>query len=822
MRSFLAVFLLLCAATLPLPAQEKPTNDRSRLPAGLRELPLERLSSGALMLLNRDGNLVAPPRSAAASGGTRAGVQDRQFMLELDPRVGMNIRLGDDPPELPSTIRSQAEPHIERSVTHPDFLAATFQEGRFTDGGAVDCGYSISNDGGLTWTRELIPNLTTAKGGTYFRATDPVVRINLAGHVFLNTLAATDEAFDTGVIVLSRSQDGGRSFTNPILVYAPANSTIFPDKNWMAVNNFAGTTTAGRIMVTFTSFIGNTSPITRTYSDDNGNTWSTATFVHGSTTDAQGSQPVYLPNGNLVIPYWNFGTNANPNERLETVNSTNGGNTFGAPVFITNVARYNPPNIRSALFLPNATGDRTTNSVYVVYQATFAGAPRVMFTKSTNSGASWSTPVPISDNPPTTGVFNPAIAASPDGQTLAVVFYDRRDNPGSNTLVHLYLAQSFDSGATWQPNIRLTDTVTDASLAPLTASGYMLGDYLGVAEPVNNNIPAVPVYIDTRTGNPDPFVVRVGIAPTATYESWQAARLSLSQINTPTVGGMTGDADGDTENNGGEFAAMTNPNDALYQARPLNISTRLEIGTGDNAGIGGFIITGTGNKQAIIRAIGPSLANFGIANALPDPTLELVGPGGPIAVNDDWRDTNETAIQNTGLAPSDDREAAILTTLAPGQYTAIVRGKNGATGIALVETYDLGDATAKLANLSTRGQVLTGESVMIGGVIVGGGSGPGGTGNSRLLLRGIGPSSGLAGALGDPTLRVVNSDGMILAQNNNWKETQRLEILATGIPPGNDNESAILISLPIGQYTAILEGAGNTTGLALVEAYDVD
>jgi hypothetical protein len=238
-------------ASVAPPVQKMPTVNRDRLPPALQNVRLDRLSSGALMLLNRD-DLVQPP--AAWFAREAQTPQSAQAVVALDPRVSANIRLGDDPPALPSNMRAQAEPHIMRSVVDPDFLVATFQEGRFAGPGAVDCGYSISTNGGLTWTRALIPNLTQASGGPYFRATDPVAGIDLAGNVYLNTLVATDANFNNGVIVVSRSTNGGTSFGAPVVVYQPPNNNFFPDKNWMAVNTFSGTATAGRIVVTFSLF----------------------------------------------------------------------------------------------------------------------------------------------------------------------------------------------------------------------------------------------------------------------------------------------------------------------------------------------------------------------------------------------------------------------------------------------------------------------------------------------------------------------------------------------------------------------------------------
>ena len=785
------------------------------------------------MLLNQNNNLVRPSPAWSAQGGKVPSASAQAPSVALDPRVGANIRLGDDPPALPPNMRAQAEPHIARSIADADSLVATFQEGRFTaGGGAVDCGYSISHDGGLTWTRALIPNLTTTSGGPYPRATDPVAGIDLNGNVYLNTLVATDPNFNNGAVVVSRSTNGGATFGSPTVVYRPPNNNVFPDKNWMAINTFSGTATTGRIVVTFTLF-GNVNseggPIYCAYSTNGGATWSSIANVNGSDANLQGSQPVFLPNGNLVIVYWNFGSSGSPGERLEAVVSTDGGVTFGSPKLIAFATEYNEPSIRTGSFLPSAVSDRTNGDLFVVYQTLLSGNPKIAFTKSTNGGNNWSTPIAISDNPAGSGVFNPAINVSPDGQTVTAIFYDHRNNPGSATLVDLYLAQSFDGGATWQPNIRLTSVSTDASLAPLTSEGYMLGDYQGVAEPTNVNVPAVPVWIDTRAGNPDPFVTRVGIAPQVDFISWEAARLSLHQINNPALGGQSGDADGDGEDNLSEFISGTDPNDpdsVVRTGKQLNISTRLLVQTADNVGIGGFIINGTDPKKVILRAIGPSLTELGVPGALQDPTLELHDEtGAMIAFDDNWKDTQQSVIQATGLAPGDDRESAIVQTLAPATYTAIVLGSGGTSGVALVEAYDLDPgANSKLVNISTRGFVSTGDNVMIGGFIVRGGLGVDGAGSEEVLVRAIGPSltqRGVPNALQDPTLDLHDGNGAIIASNDNWKDTQQSEIQATGLAPSDDRESAILATLVQGNYTVILRGKNNTTGVGLVEIYKV-
>lgn len=262
---------------------------------------------------------------------------------------------------------------------------------------------------------------------------------------------------------------------------------------------------------------------------------------------------------------------------------------------------------------------------------------------------------------------------------------------------------------------------------------------------------------------------------------------------------------------------------------PVNISTRLRVGTGDSALIGGFIVQGTSPKRVLIRATGPSLGALGLQGALSDPKLDLYDSGGGvIASNDNWRSTQTGGainadqaieIHGTGIAPSTDFEPAIIATLSPNvPYTAAVRGVNGATGAALVEVYDLdGPTRSRLANISTRGSIQTGDNVMIGGFIYGGG--PGAT---NIVLRGIGPS--LAGAvsspLADPVLEVRNANGATIATNDDWQQSQSREIEATGLQPTNKSESAVLLNdLTRGGYTAIVRGRNGGTGVGLVEVY---
>ena len=204
---------------------------------------------------------------------------------------------------------------------------------------------------------------------------------------------------------------------------------------------------------------------------------------------------------------------------------------------------------------------------------------------------------------------------------------------------------------------------------------------------------------------------------------------------------------------------------------------------------------------------------------LANPTLELHdGAGTLIASNNDWIDApNKQEILDSTIAPTNDFESAILMSLDPGLYTAIVRGMNDTTGIALVEAYDLDlAADSILANISTRGLVQRGDNVMIGGIIIYG------TDAQEVLLRAIGPSLPVSGALADPTLELHDKDGVTIGTNDDWRSDQEADIMGTGIPPTNDAESAILATLTPDAYTAIVRGKDNTIGIALVEAYQLD
>jgi hypothetical protein len=255
----------------------------------------------------------------------------------------------------------------------------------------------------------------------------------------------------------------------------------------------------------------------------------------------------------------------------------------------------------------------------------------------------------------------------------------------------------------------------------------------------------------------------------------------------------------------------------------VNISTRLNILTGDNVLDGGFIVVGSGTKTVLIRGLGPSLASAGIAGTLADPIIELHSgtTNVIIAANDNWKKNQEAEIEATGLQPSNDAEAALIATLTAGTFTVIERGKQDTTGVGLVEIYDLEAGSGpELANISTRGFVGTGSDVMIAGFIVASSTG----GSSQVILRALGPSLGdfgIADPLADPVLDLYDSNGTLIASNDNWKSDQQAEIEATGIPPSNDPEAAIVTTLAPGAYTAIESGKDDGTGVGLVEVYNL-
>ena len=284
---------------------------------------------------------------------------------------------------------------------------------------------------------------------------------------------------------------------------------------------------------------------------------------------------------------------------------------------------------------------------------------------------------------------------------------------------------------------------------------------------------------------------------------------------------ITASYSGDAAYNAAVSSALAQTISAAAAGTLVNLSTRGPVLTGNDVMIGGFIIGGSTSKTVVVRARGPSLAAQGVPNALANPVLSLFSGQTVIASNDDWQTAaNSGALQSSGFAPSHALESAVLVTLAPGAYTAIVSGVGGLTGVGMIEVFEVDHPEIPLVNISTRGKVLTGSDVMIGGFIVQG------NGPQTVVVRARGPSmsqQGVPGTLANPMLQLIrSSDQAQIAVNDNWgSASNAAEIAASGFAPPDSSESAILITLQPGAYTAIVTGVGGATGVGLVEVFRV-
>lgn len=430
-----------------------------------------------------------------------------------------------------------------------------------------------------------------------------------------------------------------------------------------------------------------------------------------------------------------------------------------------------------------------------------------------------------------TATPEPTATATPEPTATATPEPTATATPGATATATPTVSPTATATAT--PTVTATATATATPAATATATPTATATVTATATPTSTAT-ATPIPTATATATVAPTATATAtpvatatatptatatatVAPTATATPTPTATATATSTPTPTA----------TATATPTPTATATATPTATPTRAVNLSTRMRSDIGDNAGIGGFIIAGSVPKHVIVRGLGPSLTRFGFppSDLLADPTLELHGPDNfaPIS-NNNWRDSQETEIQNSGLAPTNDLESAIDVTLSPGAYTAILRGNDNGVGIGTVEIYDR-DVTgaARLANLSTRAFVRTGSSVVIAGFILA--NNGGNNGNDRIVIRGLGPSLsafGISNPLQNPTLELRSQNGTLLKSNDDWEDdrAQAIEIAAAGLAPPDPKESAMAVSLPPGPYTAILAGLNDGEGVGTVEVYD--
>ncbi len=567
------------------------------------------------------------------------------------------------------------------------------------------------------------------------------------------------------------------------------------------------------------------------------------------TTSADNSNPRELTTANLLI---------NGRVLIAGGVDNNGGPLFSAEFYYDNEVGFNRPN--RAPFLSTVPASLTTGDSLTIFGSRFYSVFEGSGGNTQNSASNYpvvqlrslgNEQVRNLSVDPATGFTDfsyssAAVAGFPAGPTLVTVFTNGLPSNSGYTVIEQVTPTVTTQASAYIPGGSITDTATIGD--GLTPGGSVTFRLYG---PNDSNCGATPIFTSTIVVNGD------GSYPSGTYTpvssgTYQWIATYNGDVNNTAVSGACGDANESvivtlpTPTPTPTPSATPTPSPSATPtptvtpsatptptptptatptptpgAQSQNLSTRVLVQTGESQAIGGFIITPGNPKQVIIRGLGQSLSRQGVTGFLADPVLELHGSDGSvIKTNDNWRDTQAQKIQNTGLAPTDDLESAIVATLVPGNYTAILSGRDGTTGVGLVEIYDLDEGgTSRLGNLSTRASVQTGENVVIAGFILG--VQPE---NSDIVVRGLGPSlsdRGVTGALPDPALELRDSDGNLLMSDDNWQDDPDQAALLTesGLMPEKQKESALEVSLPPGTYTAILSGNGGT-GVGIVEIYN--
>jgi hypothetical protein len=652
------------------------------------------------------------------------------------------------------------EPSITVDSTNHNRMAIGWRQFDSVSSNFRQAGWGYTENSGVSWT---FPGVFEPG---VFRS-DPVLSADSAGNLFY--LSLLENFFDS----MFRSLNGGQSWTK----LGPATGG---DKQWFTIDN-TGSSGHGFQYQCWSTAGNNYNGRQFSRSVDGGFTWRDPLDIPNSpiwgTLDVDSGGNLFLAgaNGDTGVIWCERSSNAKNAGVTPTFDQSAAVNLGGS---IDSGEPINLEGLVGQLFLAvDRSGTTSNNNVYLLASVLPTGSitgSDVMFVRSTDGGLTFSPPHRVNDDPINHSKWHwfGALSVAPNGR-LDSVWLDTR-NAANNTDSQLFYSYSNDAGVTWSPNVAVS-----AAFNPFL--GYpnqnKLGDYLTI---VSDDTGADVAYAATFNGEEDVYYVRV--APLA------------SQF--------------------------------------LNISTRARVLTGDQVLIAGFIVTGDEPKTVLIRGLGPSLAGAGVSDVLANPTLELHQGNTTLATNDDWKTrsdggSQEAEIEATTIPPTNDLESALLATLDPGEYTAILAGQSNGTGVGLVEVYDLSSATnSQLANISTRGFVDTADNVMIGGIIIGAGAG----GGSRVVVRALGPSltsAGVQDALADPTLELHDVNGVTLATNDNWKindqtnQSQEAEVVATTLAPTNDFESAIVTTLPPGNFTAVVQGKNEGVGVGLVEAYNL-
>jgi hypothetical protein len=383
---------------------------------------------------------------------------------------------------------TQTEPDIAMDPNDPNNVVAVVQQGRFpSGGGAAGISFSASLDGGRHWRDGTLPGLTLGAGGEFDRATDPAVAFGPDGSVYANTLPFDTSDCRNGIAV-NRSDDGGLTWNQPVLVQDDPSCSVFNDKNWIAVDTYAASPHLGRIYVAWFR----SGPIVLRYSDDRGATWSSLRTVAGS---GNGAIPMVQPNGDLTVVY--------QTGSIISRTSHDGGNTFDAAVNINSFQGSEPPDMRTGA-LPTAAVDPATGVLYAGWQDTrfrMRGLNDIVLSRSTDGGQTWSSLVRVNPDPVTSKLdhFTPDVAAS---NGFVHVTYRTRNNAGgpSNLVDERYIV-SEDGGLTFGGELVLGPPA-DLDFAA-ESNGAFLGDYMGVA--ASSKFVHAVWCVSSDPGNGDPF-----------------------------------------------------------------------------------------------------------------------------------------------------------------------------------------------------------------------------------------------------------------------------------------------------------------------------